>query len=335
MKTRIESLLRAVPPRIPEAIEELRQSVLLGTYLDARDRLALDLADLIAQQLPSNEDRLRFWEEVERFIDGDLKARFPGIDFGKGHPLFRQALLALRLPGGVERARELLDRARRDDARQGVGGLASAADRWYRLFAEAHADFTAYLDALTEVERNYFFDTVSYGWDSTIASRNPDPRIQHAVTTIAENSKLKDHVAFALLAILRYRELFTAAQSDAVVSGLACIGYLAEWCAHGLLSGTGVHGVAVNQNDRRPLAKVNLLPLVKAVAETDRSQHRIVGSLLWFVWNLRNRVHLGHDLSRDERLEGGLMSVLLHITDRLILETSGVSAALAGKAAAN
>lgn len=320
--SRMLSLLGQDPPATQQAIAELKSGLLRGSP-DPLDPVMLRIADRIAFVLGDAEQQIAFWTEVDTFIQTELAEAYPNVQFGRGHALFRRALLLIRKEGCYKAALEDFRLAREDDEKHEKLGVSSAADCWYRLFVD-YEDFPLYVASLGQADREELFATVDYGWDRGIASAAQDPRAQAAIVALARSGASEDLDDLARLGLLRYRDLVTAARGDAVVSAIANLGFLAELSATALLRDRGITVVKTKRDccqkdEDVPLARAQLRSLVQAVAEARPEVPRIVLSTLRFVLHLRNRLHLGNEWRQKERLDGGVVPILPHIGDRLVL----------------
>lgn len=321
--SRMLSLLGQDPPATDLAIAELRSGILRGTP-DPLDPVVLRIADRIATALADAGREITFWTELDTFIQTDLAAVYPNVSFGRGHALFRRGLLLIRQAGGYKAALEDFRLAREDDWKH--GGKITAADCWYRLFVD-YEDFPGYVASLDQSDREELFDTVVYAWDRAVQGIAQDPRAQEAIIALARAGGVGDTDDLARLGLFRYRDLSAAAKADAVVSAIANLGFLAELSAMAILRNRGITTVSSRRDccgkeDDLSLERVQLRPLVRAVERQGSAVPRIVGSTLQFVLHLRNRLHLGNELRQSERLDLGVVPILPHIGDRLVVTCS-------------
>ena len=316
------SLLGQDPPATEQAIRELKSGLLRGSP-DPLDPIMLKIADRIAQALSDVERQIEFWSDVDTFVQTDLAAAYPNVPFGRGHALFRRGLLLIRKKGSYKAALADFRAAREDDEKHGIRGVSSAADCWYRLFVD-YEDFPDYVDSLGQPDRVELFATVDYAWDRAIQAASQDPRAQEAIVVLARAGALGNTDDLARLGLLRYRDLVAGAKADAVVSAIANLGFLAELSAMAILRGAGIGTVKIvrdccGKESELALERVQLRQLVRAVERDVQTVPRIVISTLRFVLHLRNRLHLGNEWLQRERLDVGVVPILPHIGDRLVV----------------
>ena len=316
---RMLSLLGQDPPATEQAIRELKSGLLRGSP-DPLDPIIFKIADRISQALPDVERQIEFWSDVDAFLQKDLAAAYPNVLFSRGHALFRRGLLLIRKKGSYKAALEDFRAAREDDEKHGIRG---AADCWYRLFVD-YENFPDYVDSLDQPDRVELFATVDYAWDQAIQGASQDPRAQEAIVVLAGSGAVGNTDDLARLGLLRYRDLVDGAKADAVVSAIANLGFLAELAAMAILRGGGIGTIKTvrdccGKESDLVLERAQLRQLVRAVERDVRTVPRIVVSTLRFVLHLRNRLHLGNEWLQRERLDVGVVPILPHIGDRLVI----------------